>query len=136
MIELIAQNMAPIMFASLVVFLLLGYPVAFALAANGLLFFLIGSGRTAGRWRPLIVLTFAFLNGLYAAGIASTFAMALGTGITVAALAALAVWAKDAAIRVGGAAEKGAAVQRAVEIGGAALVFLFGATLLSAALTA
>lgn len=42
MIEFIAQNMAPIMFGSLVVFLLLGYPVAFSLAANGLLFFLIG----------------------------------------------------------------------------------------------
>ena len=42
MLELIAQNMAPIMFASLVVFLMLGYPVAFALAANGLLFFFIG----------------------------------------------------------------------------------------------
>jgi len=41
-IELIAQNMAPIMFGSLVVFLLLGYPVAFALAANGLMFFVIG----------------------------------------------------------------------------------------------
>jgi TRAP-type mannitol/chloroaromatic compound transport system permease large subunit len=34
--------MAPIMFASLVIFLLLGYPVAFALAANGLFFFLVG----------------------------------------------------------------------------------------------
>ncbi|MCR8725603.1 TRAP transporter large permease [Frigidibacter sp. ROC022] len=42
MMELIAQNMAPIMFASLIVFLLLGYPVAFSLAANGLLFFFIG----------------------------------------------------------------------------------------------
>ena len=42
MIEFIAQNMAPIMFFSLVVFLLLGYPVAFSLAANGLLFFFIG----------------------------------------------------------------------------------------------
>ncbi|WP_158046244.1 TRAP transporter large permease [Skermanella pratensis] len=41
MIEFIAQNMAPIMFAALVLFLLLGYPVAFALAANGLLFFVI-----------------------------------------------------------------------------------------------
>jgi tripartite ATP-independent transporter DctM subunit len=41
MAELIAQNLAPIMFAALVVFLLLGYPVAFALAANGLLFFII-----------------------------------------------------------------------------------------------
>ncbi len=42
MFELIAHNMAPIMFGSLVVFLLIGYPVAFALAANGLLFFVIG----------------------------------------------------------------------------------------------
>ena len=42
MIEFIAQNMAPIMFLSLFVFLLLGYPVAFALAANGLLFFVVG----------------------------------------------------------------------------------------------
>ncbi len=42
MIPFIAENMAPIMFASLIVFLLLGYPVAFSLAANGLLFFFIG----------------------------------------------------------------------------------------------
>ncbi|MEQ1944893.1 TRAP transporter large permease subunit [Mesorhizobium sp. VNQ89] len=41
MIEFIAQNMAPIMFVSLIVFLLIGYPVAFSLAANGLLFFFI-----------------------------------------------------------------------------------------------
>ena len=42
MIEFIAHNMAPIMFGSLVFFMLLGYPVAFALAANGLLFFVVG----------------------------------------------------------------------------------------------
>jgi TRAP-type mannitol/chloroaromatic compound transport system permease large subunit len=42
MAELLTHYMAPIMFASLVVFLLLGYPVAFALAANGLIFGLIG----------------------------------------------------------------------------------------------
>ena len=41
MIDLIAHNLAPIMFLALVGFLLLGYPVAFALAANGLLFFFI-----------------------------------------------------------------------------------------------
>jgi len=39
-------NMAPLMFLGLVVFLLLGYPVAFALAANGLLF--AGIGIAAG----------------------------------------------------------------------------------------
>ena len=42
MIEFIALNLAPIIFVSLVVFLLLGYPVAFSLAANGLMFFVIG----------------------------------------------------------------------------------------------
>src|SRR5881227_1317429 len=42
MAELIAHNLAPIMFAALVIFLLLGYPVAFALAANGIFFGLIG----------------------------------------------------------------------------------------------
>ena len=41
-----AGILAPLMFAGLVVFLLLGYPVAFALAANGLLF--AGIGIMAG----------------------------------------------------------------------------------------
>lgn len=42
MAAFIAENIAPIMFAVLVVFLLLGYPVAFSLGAVGLLFFVIG----------------------------------------------------------------------------------------------
>ncbi|TFF21985.1 TRAP transporter large permease subunit [Jiella endophytica] len=42
MIQFIAHNLAPIMFATLVVVLLLGYPVAFSLAAIGLAFFVIG----------------------------------------------------------------------------------------------
>jgi len=42
MIELLTHNMAPVMFGALVIFLLVGYPVAFALAANGILFGLIG----------------------------------------------------------------------------------------------
>lgn len=40
--EFILLNIAPIMFGVLVVFLLLGFPVAFSLAANGLLFGFIG----------------------------------------------------------------------------------------------
>lgn len=97
-----------------------------------------GSAILAVGLRPcsgaLIVLTFAFLNGLYAAGIASALAMALGTGVTVATLAALAVWAKDAALRIGGAGAMSSRLHRAIEIGGAALVFVLGLTLLSAAL--
>ena len=38
MTELLIADMAPLMFAALVIFLLLGYPVAFSLAANGLFF--------------------------------------------------------------------------------------------------
>jgi TRAP-type mannitol/chloroaromatic compound transport system permease large subunit len=42
MTEFLIANMAPIMFAALVVFLLSGFPVAFSLAANGLMFALVG----------------------------------------------------------------------------------------------
>lgn len=42
MTQFIAQNLAPIMFAGLFVFLLLGFPVAFSLAACGLFFGFIG----------------------------------------------------------------------------------------------
>ncbi|HWV42364.1 TRAP transporter large permease subunit [Pseudorhodoplanes sp.] len=50
MTQMLIHYMAPIMFGSLVVFLLLGYPVAFSLAANGLLFGLIGI--ELGLFRP------------------------------------------------------------------------------------
>src|SRR5678816_980711 len=42
MMHFLASNMAPIMFASLVVFLLIGYPVAFSLGACGLFFGVVG----------------------------------------------------------------------------------------------
>jgi TRAP-type mannitol/chloroaromatic compound transport system permease large subunit len=42
MTAFLIQNMAPIMFVALVVFLLLGYPAAFSLGAVGLIFALIG----------------------------------------------------------------------------------------------
>ncbi|HEY6994811.1 MAG TPA: TRAP transporter large permease subunit [Xanthobacteraceae bacterium] len=50
MTALLIHYMAPIMFASLVIFLLLGYPVAFSLAANGLIFGLLGI--ELGLFRP------------------------------------------------------------------------------------
>jgi TRAP-type mannitol/chloroaromatic compound transport system permease large subunit len=43
MAEFVAHNMAPIMFASLVVFLIMGYPAAFSLAAVGLVYFIVGT---------------------------------------------------------------------------------------------
>ena len=42
MTEFLIANMAPVMFVTLIIFLLSGFPVAFSLAANGLLFGLVG----------------------------------------------------------------------------------------------
>lgn len=82
----------------------------------------------------LIVLTFAFLNGLWVAGIASVVAMSIGTAITVSTLATAAVFAKNVAVRLAGDGIAGGAIRSAFEIGGALLVFLFGLALLSASL--
>jgi ABC-type nickel/cobalt efflux system permease component RcnA len=85
----------------------------------------------------LIILVFALSQGLFAAGIAATLVMAVGTGLTVATLATLAVSAKGVALRLVGA-ESGAAytVVRVAEIGGAAVVLLFGLLMLGGALAA
>lgn len=51
----------------------------------------------------LVVLVFALSQGLLAAGIAAVFLMGIGTAITVAVLATLAVSVKGLATRIGGA---------------------------------
>ena len=84
----------------------------------------------------LIVLTFAFLNGLWVGGVLSVFAMAVGTAITVSALATLAVTAKNWAVAYAGDGRAGNRVHATIEIGGAALVFVLGLLLLSASLAA
>ena len=50
LVPLIAANMAPLMFASLIAFLLLGYPIAFSLGAVGILF--AGIGIELGLFHP------------------------------------------------------------------------------------
>ena len=82
----------------------------------------------------LIVLTFSLLNGLILGGVLSVFAMALGTFITVAILATLAVTAKNVALRVSGASALSGRVQNIIEIGGALFIVLFGVLLLTASL--
>ncbi|WP_271615572.1 nickel/cobalt transporter [Bradyrhizobium sp. CCBAU 51627] len=79
----------------------------------------------------ILVLVFALAQGLVWAGIAATFLMGLGTAITVAAIAVLAVSAKGVAGRLSGAGDGGGALfMRGIEFGAAALVLLFGAGLL------
>ncbi len=82
----------------------------------------------------LIVLTFSLLNGLILGGVLSVFAMALGTFITVATLATLAVTAKNVALKVSGASALSGRVQNIIEIGGALFIVLFGALLLAASM--
>lgn len=86
----------------------------------------------------IIILVFALSQGAFAAGIAATFIMAAGTGLTVAAIAVAAMSAKGLTLRVAGAgSSRGAAILgRTIEIGGAAAVFLFGLVLLGGALAA
>ncbi|MFC5085801.1 hypothetical protein [Microvirga arabica] len=52
----------------------------------------------------LIALVFALSQGLFAAGVAATFAMALGTALTTSAIAALAVFFKAMALKLAAAA--------------------------------
>ena len=42
MIQLVRGNMAPLMFGGMILFMLIGYPAAFSLAATGLFFGFIG----------------------------------------------------------------------------------------------
>jgi ABC-type nickel/cobalt efflux system permease component RcnA len=82
----------------------------------------------------LLVLVFALAQGLFAAGIAAVAAMSLGTAITTGALACLAVFARDLAVRfAAGEDSRAALVARACEFAAACLVLLFGVGLLFAA---
>ena len=79
----------------------------------------------------ILVLVFALAQGLFWAGIAATFVMGLGTAITVATIAVLAVSAKDLARRLSSGREAGGTlIMRGIEFGAAGLVLLFGLGLL------
>lgn len=78
----------------------------------------------------LIVLVFAYVNGLYWAGIASTFAMAAGTAITISLLAVLAVGSKQLALRLYGEESRASRlIVHGVAIAGGLVVFVLGVTL-------
>jgi len=83
----------------------------------------------------IIVLVFALSQGLFVAGVASAIVMGLGTGLTVAVLAALAVGARGAAVRLAGAdSAVGVRAVRGLEILAAAGVMLFGLIMLGGAI--
>ena len=101
---------------------------AFALA------FAVGIRPCTG---AILVLVFAIGQGLWWAGVFSTLAMALGTAITVSALAAMAVGSRELAQRLagsGGSTKWAERVQMAAGLGGASLVLVLGAVFFVASL--
>ncbi len=80
----------------------------------------------------IIVLVFALAQGVFAAGIAAAFAMAIGTALTTGALAAVAVLFKAQALRLASArGNSGARLIAGAEVLAAAFVLAFGLALLA-----
>jgi nickel/cobalt transporter (NicO) family protein len=80
----------------------------------------------------IVVLVFALSQGLFAAGVAATFAMALGTALTTGLIAVLAVLAKSLARRLaGGHGDTGVRLMAGVELLAAAFILVLGASLLA-----
>jgi nickel/cobalt transporter (NicO) family protein len=83
----------------------------------------------------ILVLVFALTQGLFWAGVAATFAMAIGTAITVAVLATLALGSRELALKLGGANSAWASmVWSTCAIGGATIILLFGVLMFTASL--
>ncbi|MBZ0217633.1 MAG: nickel/cobalt transporter [Fimbriimonadaceae bacterium] len=84
----------------------------------------------------VLVLLFALAQGVVWAGVAATFAMALGTALTVSTLAMIALGSKNMVLRFGAGnrshAEK---IHWSVEFVGAALILIFGIILLMASIS-
>jgi ABC-type nickel/cobalt efflux system permease component RcnA len=79
----------------------------------------------------ILVLAFAMAQGLFAAGVAAAFAIAIGTAVTTGALAWIAVFAKSAAMRLAaGENSRLALVAKGFEFVAALAVLLFGVALL------
>jgi len=80
----------------------------------------------------ILVLVFALAQGLLWAGVVATFVMALGTAITVAAIATVAVGARSFAAQFAGSQSGyGMLALRGIEVGAAVVIFAFGALLLA-----
>jgi nickel/cobalt exporter len=80
----------------------------------------------------IIVLVFALAQGIFWIGVASTFVMGVGTAITVAAIATLAVGARGLAGKLAKTKPgAGTIILRGLETAAALVIVLFGAALLT-----
>jgi ABC-type nickel/cobalt efflux system permease component RcnA len=82
----------------------------------------------------ILVLVFAAAQGIVLAGVAATFAMAVGTALTTGAIAAVAVYAKAKASRFAALrTQRAARLLSGLELMAAVAVLLLGVGLLMAA---
>lgn len=80
----------------------------------------------------IIVLVFALAQGLFWGGVVATFVMGLGTAVTVAVIATIAVAARSWAARLADAKSGyGMMAMRAVEVAAAFVIIAFGSLLLT-----
>jgi nickel/cobalt exporter len=80
----------------------------------------------------IIVLVFALAQGLFWAGVAATFVMGIGTAITVAVIATVAVGARGFAARLAGSRSGyGMVAMRGIEVAAAFVIIAFGSLLLT-----
>jgi nickel/cobalt transporter (NicO) family protein len=80
----------------------------------------------------ILVLVFALAQGLFWAGVVATFVMGLGTAITVAIIATIAVGAKAWAKRLADTRSGyGMLAMRGIEVGAAVVIIAFGSLLLT-----
>jgi len=78
------------------------------------------------------VLVFALAQGLFWAGVAATFVMGIGTAITVAVIATIAVGARGFASRLAGSGSGyGMLAMRGIEVAAAFVIIAFGTLLLT-----
>ena len=90
--------------------------------------FAAGSRPCSG---AILVLVFALAQGIFLAGVAATMAMSLGTALTTGSLAAIAVLAKNFAVRFAGGSGGGAAAKflPLLELAAALAILALGALL-------
>lgn len=85
----------------------------------------------------ILVLVFSIAQDIFPIGVAAVIAMALGTAVTTASLALMAVYGKKLAVRVAGRQQSRRAllIGQLIEVGAALCVLIFGAALLMASLS-
>lgn len=93
-----------------------------SLANAAAIIFAIGIRPCTG---AILVLVFALTQGLFWAGVGATFAMAIGTAITVSALAILAVGSRDVVLHFAGS-RVATGIYDLAAVGGSLLVILLG----------